>query len=110
MRSTTVRSARPDVTSGSSGTRPACFRRFAQRVVRVLQSVATGVSVWLGQPAGGGGTNGGNGGESDRPPLGDTLIGGGRTQARGAAPHGPGPPGRRGVPTPPHLANRRGAA
>ena len=76
----------------------------------MLQSVATGVSVWLGQPAGRGVTNAGIVVEADGLTVVDTLIGGSRTEACAAAIEALGPPVRRVVLTSSHVPYVGGAA
>jgi len=69
----------------------------------VLQNVAAGVSVWLGQPFGRGVTNAGIVVESDGITVIDTLIGGERTEACAAAIEAIGPPVRRVILTSSHV-------
>lgn len=75
----------------------------------MLQYVATGVSVWLGQPMGRGVTNAGIVVEADGVTVIDTLIGGTRTEACAAAIEAIGPPVRRVVLTSSHVPYVGGA-
>jgi glyoxylase-like metal-dependent hydrolase (beta-lactamase superfamily II) len=69
----------------------------------VLQNLATGVSAWIGEPAGRGVTNAGVVVEADGVTVIDTLIGGTRTEACAAAIEALGPPVRRVVLTSSHV-------
>jgi glyoxylase-like metal-dependent hydrolase (beta-lactamase superfamily II) len=69
----------------------------------VLQNVATGVSAWIGEPAGRGVTNTGVVVEADGVTVIDTLIGGARTEACAAAIEALGPPVRRVILTSSHV-------
>ena len=75
----------------------------------MLQNVATGVSVWLGQPLGRGVTNAGIVVEADGVTVIDTLIGGSRTEDCAAAIEALGPPVRRVVLTSSHVPYVGGA-
>ena len=69
----------------------------------MLQNVATGVSAWIGEPAGRGVANAGIVVEGDGITVVDTLIGGSRTEACAQAIDALGPPVRRVVLTSSHV-------
>ena len=75
----------------------------------MLQNVATGVSVWVGEPLGRGVTNAGIVVESDGITVVDTLIGGSRTEACALAIEALGPPVRRLVLSSSHVPYVGGA-
>jgi cyclase len=75
----------------------------------VLQNLATGVSAWIGRPAGRGVTNAGVVVEADGITVIDTLIGGSRTDACAAAIEALGPPVRRVVLSSSHVPYVGGA-